>query len=157
VKSSERRKRREASSTLRSLLAVFVLFKLPRTVWASCVIPAFGVPLAAFAAFAALAPLLALSGCAAHGVGSVGAMLGKDVHTGRLFVREVPPGMAAAAAGVREGDEVIAIDGVPVADLSPGDVHQRLEGTVGSTVVLLVVRDGETRKVDVIRRPLEKP
>jgi S1-C subfamily serine protease len=154
VKSSERRKRREASSTLRSLLAVFVLFKLPRTVWASCVIPAFGVTLLPFVP---LAPLLALSGCATHGVGSVGAMLGKDVHTGRLFVREVPPGMAAAAAGVHEGDEVIAIDGVPVAELSPGDVHQRLEGTVGSTVVLLVVRDGETRKVDVIRRPLEKP
>jgi carboxyl-terminal processing protease len=81
-------------------------------------------------------------------------MLGKDVHTGRLFVRDVPPGMAAAAAGIREGDEVIAVDGVPVAEMSPIEVHRRLEGEVGSKVVLLVVRNGETQKVEVVRGPL---
>ena len=35
-------------------------------------------------------------------------MFGKDVHSGRLFVREVPPEMAAARADIRDGDEVIA-------------------------------------------------
>ncbi len=84
-------------------------------------------------------------------------MLGKDVRSGRLFVREVPPGMYAAAAGVHEGDEVVAIDGAPVADMSPAEVHQRLAGIVGTKVVLLVVRNGETRPVEIIRGPLAKP
>jgi C-terminal processing protease CtpA/Prc len=97
---------------------------------------------------------IAFVACGPPKVGSVGAMLGKDVHTGRLFVREVPAGMAGATAGLRDDDEVIAIDGAPVADMSPAEVHQRLEGAVGTKVVLLVVRDGETRKIEVVRGPL---
>jgi carboxyl-terminal processing protease len=85
----------------------------------------------------------------------VGAILGKDVHSGRLYVREVPPGLAAALAGVRDGDEVLAIDGTPVADMPPGEVHVRLEGSVGSKVTLLVLRDGLTRKFEVVRTPLQ--
>jgi S1-C subfamily serine protease len=146
------------------LLAVFVFFKFPRAALASRVglwvalgsASPLGVAFGSFSTVTIALSACAAQGCAAHGVGSVGAMLGKDVNTGRLFVREVPPGMAAATAGIREGDEVIAIDGAPVADLSPSDVHQRLEGTLGSTVTLLIVRDGETRKIDVVRAPLEK-
>jgi carboxyl-terminal processing protease len=99
---------------------------------------------------------MACEGCAPPAIGSVGAMFGKDVHTGRLFVREVPPGMPAAMAGIRDGDEVIAVDGTPVGDLSPTDVHVRMEGVVGSKVVLLVVRNGETLRVQIVRGPLEK-
>jgi C-terminal processing protease CtpA/Prc len=87
--------------------------------------------------------------------GSVGAILGKDVQSGRLYVREVPPGLAAALAGVRDGDEILAIDGAPVADMPPGEVHVRLEGSVGSKVTLLVLRDGLTRKFEVTRTPLQ--
>jgi carboxyl-terminal processing protease len=83
-------------------------------------------------------------------------MFGKDVKTGRLFVREVPPEMAAATAGVREGDEVIAVDGAPVGELSPANVHQRMKGVVGTKVILLVVRNGETLKLEIVRGPLEK-
>jgi carboxyl-terminal processing protease len=85
----------------------------------------------------------------------VGAVLGKDVTSGRLYVREVPPAMGAAAAGIRDGDEVIAIDGEPVGEMSPREVHARLRGGVGTKVVLLIVRDGVTRKVEVQRGPLE--
>ncbi len=95
-----------------------------------------------------------LAGGCSSGAGSVGAILGKDVHSGRLYVREVPPGMAAAYAGVRDGDEILAIDGTPVADMPPGEVHKRLQGSVGSTVTLLVLREGVTRKVEVTRTPL---
>jgi C-terminal processing protease CtpA/Prc len=98
--------------------------------------------------------LVALAACGSS-TGSVGAMLGKDVHTGRLFVREVPPGMAAAIAGLREGDEIVAIEGEPVADLSPKQVHEKLQGKIGSTVTLLVVREGVTRKVAVTRGPFD--
>jgi C-terminal processing protease CtpA/Prc len=129
VKCTERRKRREASSFVASLLAVFASF-----VVLMCA---------------------TVMGCAAA-TGSVGAMLGKDDHNGRLFVREVPPGMAAASAGLRDGDEVISIDDVPVGDMSPGEVHQRLEGKVGTKVVLAISRDGTTQRIEVIRGPLAK-
>ncbi len=100
---------------------------------------------------------LGILGACGSSTGSVGALLGKDVHTGRLYVREVPPGMAAALAGIRDGDEVIAIDGEPVGDMPPGEVHRRLEGKVGSKVTLLVVRAGITKKMVVERTPLVDP
>ena len=100
---------------------------------------------------------LAFLGACGSATGSVGAVLGKDVHNGRLYVREVPPGLAAAVAGFRDGDEVIAIDGEPVGEMPPGEVHRRLEGKVGSKVTLLVVRDGVTHRMVVERTPLVEP
>ena len=109
-----------------------------------------------FVAISFVALLALIPGCGSS-TGSVGAVLGKDVHTGRLYVREVPPGLAAALAGIRDGDEVIAIDGEPVGDMPPGEVHRRLEGKVGSKLVLLIVREGVTKKMTVERTPLTDP
>jgi C-terminal processing protease CtpA/Prc len=111
----------------------------------------------ALAFASACVPALAFSGCAGPAEGWIGAALGKDNKTGQLFVREVPPGMAAAYAGLRDDDEVIAIDGAPVADMSPAEVHRRLSGAAGTKVVLLIVRHGETRKIEVVRARLEHP
>ena len=91
-------------------------------------------------------------GCGSH-TGSVGANFAKDNRTGRVRVVEVPPGMAAAWAGLRPGDEVVAIDGTPARDLSPQQIDQKLVGKIGSKVVLLVVRDGVTRAIEVQRGP----
>jgi S1-C subfamily serine protease len=112
--------------------------------------------------FLALAPFLLLLaavsssglGCASKWNGSVGAVLAKNNHDGRLYVREVPDDMQAAKAGVHPGDEVTAIDGKPVHDLSPDDVHKALFGAVGSKVKLTVVRDGQTLSFDIERGPL---
>ncbi len=139
MKCTERRKRREASSFVASLLAILALLGVSRG------FVTFGVT------FGVLA--VTITGCAA-GTGSVGAMLGKDNHTGKLFVREVPPAMAAAKAGLRDGDEVIAIDTIPVGEMSPQEVHQRLSGKVGTKVVLLIVRDGTMERIEVVREPL---
>jgi C-terminal processing protease CtpA/Prc len=105
-------------------------------------------------AWAVLVVFLAGAGACSPSTGSVGAILGKDVHTGRLYVREVAPGMAAAFAGLRDGDEILAIEGNPVADMPPGEVHRRLQGSVGSKVTLLILRDGLTHKIDVVRTAL---
>ncbi len=154
MKSSERRKRREASfipSPLLALAVIRVIRMIGGRAGSTPALSPFASVVLALAAFGVM-----VVGCAPPMIGSVGAMLGKDVHNGRLFVREVPPEMAAAQAGVRDGDEVIAVDGVPVAEMSPTEVHHRLEGVVGSKVVLLIVRDGETRKIEVVRGPLKK-
>ena len=52
---------------------------------------------------------------------------------------------------------MIAIDGEPVGEMPPGEVHRRLEGKVGSKVTLLVVRDGVTHRMVVERTPLVEP
>jgi carboxyl-terminal processing protease len=62
--------------------------------------------------------------------------------------------MYAAKAGVRAGDEVTAIDDVPVSSLAVEDVHKSLFGAVGSKVTLTVMRDGQTLRFEVERGPL---
>ena len=103
-----------------------------------------------------LVTLLA-TGCATDWRGSVGAVLGKDNRTGRVFVRDVPPGMAAERAGIAVDDEITAIDDVPVQKMSPQEVHEKLAGSVGSKVKLTVVHPhAAPRNVVVERGPLRK-
>lgn len=78
--------------------------------------------------------------CASPWQGSVGAKLGKRNQDGRVFVREVPPDMAAAHAGLQLDDEILAIDGKPVQPMSADEVHAALAGKVGSFVTLSVRR-----------------
>jgi C-terminal processing protease CtpA/Prc len=101
-----------------------------------------------------LVVLLAGGGCSSKWTGSVGAVLGKSNQDGRVFVRDVPPDMPAYKAGIREGDELVAIDGKPVGPMSPEDVHQLLQGDVGTNVTLTVMRGSERREVKVERGPL---
>jgi S1-C subfamily serine protease len=68
---------------------------------------------------------------------------------GRLVVRRVAPEGPAAAAGIRHGDRVIAIDGSEVRDLA--DFYRALwgRGAAGITVELTVKRQGEQHEVGV--------
>jgi predicted metalloprotease with PDZ domain len=95
------------------------------------------------------------TGCASTWKGSVGAVLGKDNRTGRVFVRDAPPGMPADRAGIHPDDEITAIDGAPVQKMSAQDLHDKLSGDVGSKVTLTVRKPGaEARDVVVERGPL---
>ncbi len=101
------------------------------------------------------APLLVgTGGCSTTWTGSVGAVLGKDNVDGRLFIREAPPGMGAARAGIEVGDEVVAIDGKPVGKMTPAEVHDALSGKVGTKVRITLVRAGVTIERNVERGPL---
>ena len=106
--------------------------------------------------FLVLAGSGAVIGCASTWTGSVGAVLGKGKIDGRVFVRDAPPDMAAAKAGVRIGDELVAVDGTPVVAMSPADMHRVLAGPVGSKVKLTVDRGGEKLELTVERGPLRE-
>jgi C-terminal processing protease CtpA/Prc len=88
--------------------------------------------------------------------GSIGAVLGKDNHTGRVYVRDAPPGLGVAQAGIAEGDEVTEIDGKPVGEMSPDQLRAAVRGKVGTTVWLTVVHEGAPRKVKVERSPFQE-
>src|SRR5262249_21394978 len=97
-----------------------------------------------------VALLLASPACGG-GVGSIGAVLGRDNDSGALYVREVPKGMAAAKAGLVPGDRVLMIDGVYVNQLDAKDIRAKLRGDIGSSVELTVVRGTEVRRVKLTR------
>ncbi len=90
-----------------------------------------------------------LHGCA-HATGSIGAVLAKRTD-GRVFVREVPSDMTGGKAGLEVDDEILAIEGRPVAEMAPEEIRKGLRGDLGSFVTLSVSRAGLRRDVKVER------
>jgi hypothetical protein len=84
------------------------------------------------------------------GIGIVG--FGED---DALLVREVFPGAGASEAGIRAGDEILAVDGQSVAALGVDRANEAVRGPAGSTVDLTIRRAG-TKTVSTMtvrRRP----
>ena len=73
-----------------------------------------------------------------------------------MTVREVPPTMAAARAGLQVDDEILLIDGRDVRGMSPEAIHRALEGAEGSLVRLTVLRRGSIVRLGIERGPLRK-
>lgn len=90
-------------------------------------------------------------GCATQH-GTIGATLGQQAD-GRLYVREVPTGLAASQAGLQPGDEITLINGRDVRDLDPKAVHRLLSGDVGEPVKLTVLRGEQVLHVTLKRTP----
>jgi C-terminal processing protease CtpA/Prc len=101
------------------------------------------------------AALFAIAACGPSR-GTIGAVLTQDSQA-RVFVREVPPGLAADRAGVRVGDEVLLIDGRDARQMTAQAVHVALSGDVGETVKLTLVRDGRIERVLLARTPPPAP
>lgn len=93
-------------------------------------------------------------GCAAQR-GTIGANLGQS-EDGRLFIREVPPGLAAAKAGLQPGDEITLINGRDVRALDEKTIHTLLSGDVGDTVKLTVIRGEQVIRVSLERTPARR-
>ena len=83
--------------------------------------------------------------------GTIGAVIAQDGESGRLFVRDVPPGLAADKAGVKRGDEILLIDGLDVRAMTPQQIHAALSGEVDATVKLTLVRGERVLRVTVKR------
>ncbi len=79
--------------------------------------------------------------------GSTGVLVGRG--EGGLIVRYVSPESPGAQAGVREGDELLALDGVPVENSF--EAIMQLQGAPGSVVVLTVRREGVELTLSVTR------
>lgn len=95
--------------------------------------------------------VLALLACTPQR-GTVGAKFGRDAD-GHLYAREVPAGLGAASAGMREGDEVILVEGRDVRALSDPELHQILSGERGTAVSFTVLRQDQVLRMSVARTP----
>jgi len=75
-----------------------------------------------------------------------------------LDIREVFPGSPAARAGLRAGEAIIAVAGVPVARRGPVKSREAILGKDGTTVALRVrASDGTERTVRVTRGDVTVP
>lgn len=95
-----------------------------------------------------------IGACASAAPGTIGAVLGKQRTDGRLFVRGVPPGEGADKAGLEVDDEIVAIEGHPVKEMSEDDVKRAVRGDVGTALTVTVERAGQRRDVKVVRSPI---
>jgi C-terminal processing protease CtpA/Prc len=90
-------------------------------------------------------------GCAAER-GTIGAQLGQK-GDGRLFIREVPPGLAADKAGLKPGDEITLISGRDPRAYDEKGIHALLSGDIGDPVKLTVIRGEQVLHVTLKRTP----
>jgi len=79
--------------------------------------------------------------------GGVGILL--TFRNNLITVEEPPfPGTPAARAGIREGDIIVKVDGVPTEELGFDTTAQRIRGPVGTEVTLTIRREGEPKLLE---------
>lgn len=67
-----------------------------------------------------------------------------------LYIEEVMPGSPAEQAGIKRGDTILKINGVPI-EKTEGD---ELSGTEGTKVTLLILRNGVSKSYVVTRKAI---
>jgi C-terminal processing protease CtpA/Prc len=88
--------------------------------------------------------------------GTIGAVIAQDDESGRLFLREVPPGLASARADLKVGDEILLIDGLDVRFMDAKQINAALMGEVDSPVKLTLIRDEQVLRVTLKRTEAQK-
>jgi len=76
--------------------------------------------------------------------------------TASLYVAHVHPEGPAGHAGIKNGDEVVTVNGAPVIGKTYGQVVQTVRGEVGTEVKLGVRRGEEVREIAITRVAAEK-
>jgi membrane-associated protease RseP (regulator of RpoE activity) len=86
--------------------------------------------------------------------GGVAVTLGETAPPVEVMVVSVVEGSEAERAGLEPGDRLVAVDGVPVADMK--GARKALGGPVGDDALLAVRRGGADRTVRVAREPIRR-
>jgi carboxyl-terminal processing protease len=81
----------------------------------------------------------------------VGLQISQEPETKRLKVIAPIAGSPAAKAGIQSADLIVTIDGRSADGLSLDEAAERMRGTVGSVVNLVVERKGEQQDYDLVR------
>lgn len=88
--------------------------------------------------------------------GGIGVVIGAG-GDGRLYILSVFPGSAAESAGLRSGDEILAVDGCEAAAMDLEEAAEAIRGEAGSRVVIEFLRDGVQSKVEAVRSDVSLP
>ncbi|WEK19525.1 MAG: S41 family peptidase [Candidatus Pedobacter colombiensis] len=76
---------------------------------------------------------------------------------GKLFVNEVNEGYPADKQGIKPGDQLVKINGNEVKGKDRGQVSQLLRGPKGSSLELLLIRDGALLTKTLVRDEIKQP
>ncbi|HEY9647577.1 MAG TPA: carboxyl-terminal processing protease CtpB [Chroococcidiopsis sp.] len=88
----------------------------------------------------------------------IGIRLQSEENTGALVVVEPIPNSPAAAAGIRTGDRILAIDGRSTHEMTVEQASNLIRGEVGTAVTLRVARDGrDDFELPLTRARIELP
>ncbi len=87
----------------------------------------------------------------------IGASLTKDTDTGMVYIVNVYSDSPAEAAGLMSGDIIISADGVEGADIDLDLFVQYIRGEVGTDVVIVYERNGETYETTATRATISIP
>jgi carboxyl-terminal processing protease len=81
--------------------------------------------------------------------GGIGALLSRPEEGGPILLEPIA-GNPAEKAGMRFGDQLLAVDGLTITpEMSVSEVRDMIRGEKGTVVVLTVIHDGETEPVDL--------
>ena len=69
----------------------------------------------------------------------------------RFFAVDVVEGGPAFESGVRNGDEIVSVDGTPAGGMSIDTLINRIRGEAGTPVTLVLSRNGQTLTVIATR------
>jgi C-terminal processing protease CtpA/Prc len=86
--------------------------------------------------------------------GSIGVRARRDPTSGVVLVTDVPAGLGGAKAGLEPGDRILAVDGVPVSQMTVDGFHRAVRGPIGSMVRLTIQRGDMIVDVEVERTAL---
>ena len=84
---------------------------------------------------------------ARDGFAGIGVTL--DIHESDVRIASVMPETPAASAGLRAGDHIVSLDGIPVAQLTADDIRGHLRGPAQTMIQLAVARDGVAEPLEV--------
>ena len=82
------------------------------------------------------------------------ALIASGADLKQFLVQDVLENSPASEAGVKEGDEILRINGFPTRLLTLSRANQKLQGKVGKTVRLTLKRNKERVKVSLKLREL---
>lgn len=80
-----------------------------------------------------------------------------DVKNNVLTVVAPLKGTPAAAAGIKPGDQIVAIDGKSTEGMSTDVAVTKIRGAIGTTVEVTIVRDGKPQVIKLVRETIQVP
>ena len=88
--------------------------------------------------------------------GGIGVMVEYNDQDETIMVNTVYPGSPAEKAGIKVGDYFYSVDGKTVEELGYTNAVNYIRGEIGTTVTLVMLRDGEKITVTAIRDEVEE-
>ncbi|SEN47809.1 carboxyl-terminal processing protease [Megamonas sp. Calf98-2] len=80
----------------------------------------------------------------------IGVVMGMD-NEQKIHIVDIMENSPGQKAGLQEGDEILAVDGVPVTQMAFDEVAAHVRGQAGTDVVLTIMRDNTNQDITITR------